>query len=448
MAKQAKRRMQKNRKKSKHRLVILLVLLVLTIAGGDAWAHFTHYVPKPVVVNQVLPTTISMETPGKILSKTAPVTFSVAQVQLLSHEDYGLYTPKAKYAVTKTVVTYRSYDTNGDPLTIHARIYQPVGLTNAPVIAFAPGTTGLGNTCAPSTEDPAKASFANYESHMLTYAGQGYAMVTTDYEGFLDPTRTMHHYMVGPLEGRAVLDSVRALINLDAKTKNIDSNSIFLAGYSQGGHAALWANQIAPSYAPGLSIKGVVGFGSVVNVDETLEDITQGANLSWFGPDVLVSYSDYYHETYPLSTILLPKWIPNLKADVLGICINSDLEFWGTNPANVYTPEFIQALKTHSLAASYPMLAKRMQQNSAAMIATSTPILLNGGAKDIVVLPQQQANALAQLCHNNPSDPVHLHEYPNATHYNTMAISFVDTLQWINLVRNGAAIPNDCTTAA
>jgi predicted esterase len=440
------KRSAKRRRSSKPRLAVLLILLVATIVTGDMLVRYYRYTPQSVSVH--MPTTgTSTTTPGKVLSQTAPVTYSLAQVQVISHEDYGSYTPKARYAVEKTVITYRSYDPSGAPLTIHARIYQPVGLTNAPIYGFAPGTTGVGNACAPSLEIPTRASWANYESHMITYAGQGYASVITDYEGFLDPTRTMHHYMVGPLEGRAVLDSVRALINLDAKTNRLDTNAIFLGGYSQGGHAVLWANQIAPSYAPNLTISGIIGFGAVVNVDETLEDVTHGANLSWFGPYVMVSYSDYYHETFPLSSILQPKWIPNLQTDVLTNCISSDLEFWGTDPANVYTPPFIQAMQSQNIASVSPSLAIRMEQNNAATVATSTPILLNSGAKDIVVLPQQETKAVSTICRLNPKATVHLHSYPTATHYNTMALSFADTLAWMDQVRNGSTIPTDCHPA-
>jgi pimeloyl-ACP methyl ester carboxylesterase len=446
----AKSRAKSKRKKgklariAKKRLAVLILLLILTVIVGDALSHYYRTAPKAVVVNPIASGT-AQNVPGKVLTKTAPVVFSKDEVEAISRQNYTTYTPTPKYEVSKTVVTYRSYDTDGTPLTIHARIYQPVGLTNAPIFGFAPGTTGLASACAPSLEMPAKIDLGNYESHMVTYAGQGYATVVTDYAGFLDPTRTMQPYMVGPLEGRAVLDSVRALINLDSRTKTLNTKEIFLAGYSQGGHAALWANQIARSYAPELSIKGVIGSsGAVISVDETLEDVTQGSTLSWFGPYVLVSYTNYYHDTYPLADILLPKWVPTLTSDVLGHCINSDIAFWGANPNNVYTPQFIQALKTHTLDTAYPQLEKRMQQNNAVTVATSTPILLNGGTKDNVILPQQEANAITTICRNNPRARAHLHEYVNATHYNTMVLSFTDTLAWMKQIRDGGTPPTDC----
>ena len=39
------------------------------------------------------------------------------------------------------------------------------------------------------------------------------------------------------------------------------SDRVVIWGHSQGGHAALWAGQIAASYAPDLSITGAVAGG-------------------------------------------------------------------------------------------------------------------------------------------------------------------------------------------
>jgi len=428
-------------KRGQWRLALLLLLLIATVAFGAVvpWSYQPE--PKPVVVNS-LPHPYPTLDAGAILSRIDEPSLTLAQVQASSHEDYGRFTIPAKYGVARSLISYRSYDTDGTPLVIYARIYRPIGVQHAPILGFAPGTTGVGDACAPSLEVPRVASWANYESHMLTYAGQGYATVITDYEGMRDPGR-LHHYMVGQLEGRAVLDSVRALINVGRKSDQLDTNHVFLAGYSQGGHAALWADQIAPSYAPELKLSGIVGFGAVVSVEQTLADVTHGSNLDWFGPYVLVSYSDYYHEAYPLDQILQPKYRDNLIADVTTHCINTAVEFWGTDPAAVFTPPFVAALQTRSLVSSYPDLASRLQQNAVGAITTTTPKLLNGGTKDIVVLPQQQTDALATLC-RNPTAPVHLREYPEATHYNTMAVSLVDVLGWMKAVESGINPPNDC----
>jgi predicted esterase len=279
---------------------------------------------------------------------------------------------------------------------------------------------------------------------MLTYAGQGYATVITDYEGMRDPSR-IHHYMVGALEGRAVLDSVRALINHE-KAGSVDKDHIFLAGYSQGGHAVLWANQIAETYAPELKLSGIIGFGAVVNVDETLADVTRGSDLDWFGPYVLTSYADYYKESYPLDQILQPPYRIHLVEDVTSHCINTDLAYWGKNPNAVFMPEFVAAMQANTIATIAPQLAMRMQQNNIGPLTSHIPILLNGGTQDDVVLPSQQSNALTAFCHAQ-SASVHLHEYAGITHYNTMAASLKDVLIWIDTLRSGKAVPSDCSSS-
>jgi len=432
-------------KRGQWRLGLLLLLLIATVAFGALVPSAYQSTPNAVIVNPLTHPYSTIDA-GAVLSRTDEPSLTREQVQASSLEDYGRFTLPAKYGVARSLLTYRSYDTDGTPITIYARVYLPIGLNNAPILGFAPGTTGIGDACAASLEIPRVANWANYESHMLAYAGQGYATVITDYEGMRDPGR-LHHYMVGQLEGRAVLDSVRALINFAGKSGQLETKHVFLAGYSQGGHAVFWADQIATSYAPELKISGIIGFGAVISVEDTLADVTRGSNLDWFGPYVLVSYADYYHEAYSLAQILQPKYRDNLIADVTTHCINTDVEFWGTNPTVVFMPSFISALQTHTLDNSFPDLAQRLQQNAVGAITTRVPKLLNGGTKDIVVLPQQQAKTVTMLC-RNPTAPVHLHEYPEATHYNTMAVSIVDVLNWMKTLQTGGQAPDDCRTLA
>jgi hypothetical protein len=101
-------------------------------------------------------------------------------------------------------------------------------------------------------------------------------------------------------------------------------------------------------------------------------------------------------------------------------------------------------MQSQNIASVSSSLAVRMEKNNAATVATNTPILLNSGAKDIVVLPSQETKAVATICRLNPNATVHLHSYPTATHYNTMALSFADTLAWMDQIRSGKSTPTDC----
>src|SRR5690606_34020729 len=84
-------------------------------------------------------------------------------------------------------------------------------------------------------------------------ASAGFAVVSTDYEGLGGPGT--HPYLVGTSEGRSMLDAglaARQLPDLGAGA------AAGLVGFSQGGHAALFAAQLAAEWSPQLSVLGVV----------------------------------------------------------------------------------------------------------------------------------------------------------------------------------------------
>jgi hypothetical protein len=187
----------------------------------------------------------------------------------------------------------------------------------------------------------------------------------------------------------------------------------------------------------------VIGFGPVTDVKRTLADVTRGANINWFGPYVLVSYQDYYQRSYDVAQILEARWVAPLQQDVLKNCIETDIPYWGSRPETVYTPAFRQALSADQLATSgYATLSQDMAANAADDSHTITPKLINQGAHDNVILPAQSLAARDRLCHSS-SAPISYREYSTATHYNTMVLSFQDTLTWMQAAAQQEA-PNNC----
>jgi pimeloyl-ACP methyl ester carboxylesterase len=90
---------------------------------------------------------------------------------------------------------------------------------------------------------------------------RGFVVVSTDYEGLGVPGP--HPYLLGASEGRSVLDAIRAARVFPGIET---SDRIALIGYSQGGHAVLWAAQLAPSYAPDLHVGAVVASAPVADL--------------------------------------------------------------------------------------------------------------------------------------------------------------------------------------
>ena len=399
---------------------------------------------------------------GKILSDEVVNTYSAEQTLSTIRQTNQNFDAAVTSTVQKRLIRYTSSNGQSNDVPIYARVYLPQDQTKPmPLLVFAPGTTGVGDDCAASLENPAKRNWANYDSLLLAYASQGYAVVTTDYEGMRDPNR-IHHYMVGELEGRAMLDAIRAVKNLDATKSTVNTDNSFVTGYSQGGHAAFWADQIQSSYAPDLTLKGSVGFGPVTDVEQTLADINRGANINWFGPYVLVSYTDWYKRIYPLERILQNRWIPNLRADVLRECIDTVNRHWpnniGANRASaVYTPEFLQALKNGLRNTNpYKQLGEDMYTNIVGLVKTSTPKRINQGKHDNVILSAQSEAALRRFCqHGNVVQYVsydtsrygvtYYDSKGSVDHYRTMSASFFDTIAWMNDRLADKPAPSSCS---
>lgn len=380
---------------------------------------------------------------GKIVEVVSTQAFTLEQTWAISRQAYGTGAPQPKSPVTKALVKYTSYDEDGDEIEVYARIYVPQAGSELPIFGFAPGTTGIGDQCAASLEQPQAKNWANYESHMATYAGQGYATVISDYEGMRTPAR-IHHYMIGELEGRAVLDSVRALKNWTPVKGRLDTENVFLSGFSQGGHSAMWADKIAAEYAPTVKIKGVVGFGPVSDVERTLTDVTKGANINWFGPFLLTSYQDYYNRQYGSEQILIPRWATTFESEAASHCIDSLINHFGKTPAGVYTPEFIAAMTQGSIAQGpFKSFSDDLRKNAVGDQKTASAKRILQGQQDNVILPAQQDPAIKKICANSQG-PAELKLYPTANHYNIMVLAFFDNLSWMESIRAGKAVATSC----
>ncbi|MDP4038773.1 MAG: lipase family protein [bacterium] len=440
----AQKQSNKSRKVLKIILTIILIVETLGVVGLSIYLYLQNNQLGKTSDFAITRPKKELPTTGKILTSEKPVSYNRDETLALIKQTDKNFDLPVKYSITKQIIRYNTADRLSSDVPVYARVYAPEGVNSkTPILAFAPGTTGIADKCAASLEVPQKSNWANYDSLLSAYASQGFTVITTDYEGMRDPTR-MHHYMVGEMEGRAVLDSIRALHNLNETKKNVDKNRVFIGGYSQGGHAAFWADKITSSYASELKIKGIIGFGPVDDVEKTWADITNGANINWFGPFVLTSYQDYYKVNYPLDRILLPRWQSSLTTDVNNHCIDSAVTYWGRNPQSIYTKEFLDALKNKNLLyANYPQLAADLDKNITGNIQTSSYKLINQGAVDNLILPDQQNQMVDRLCKNG-NKYVTYKLYNDANHYNTMVKSFKDVLSWIDQATSNKFIQTSC----
>ncbi len=458
-----------SRKEAKQRRisrVLWLVLLIEAVFVASLLMYFYVVLPKSKktidsgYVKKEAKKAPEIKT-GKILKEEPVKKISTAEVQSVIAQTNKKLDNSAGVEVTKQAFVFNSSDGKTDDIPIYARAYVPSGANKKSVFAFAPGTTGVADSCAASLEDPSKANWGNYDSLMLAYASRGYVVVTIDYEGMRDSAR-LHHYMVGELEGRALLDSIRSLKNLALTKDQINDEQQFVAGYAQGGHAAYWADQIKNDYAPELQLMGAIGFGPVTSVEETMDDAVNGANINWFGSLVLTSYSDWYKKEYPVDKILQPKFAKNFKTDAQALCVDAFTKFWPSNRgqnrfSEVYTNEFISVAKNLNIASDpvYQSFSDDLAKNIVGNIKTERPKLINHGIHDDVIFISQSQHGFERMCvkgnlvkfnkyDTSPSAIQNGNASGLVDHYHVMNASFQDTIAWMGGIISSKKAPNDC----
>ncbi|WP_211229467.1 lipase family protein [Nakamurella lactea] len=188
---------------------------------------------------------------------------------------------------------YVTTDADGTAIPASGVLAVPTGASEpAPLISWAHGTVGVTRGCAPSIGRNAISETGM--PAMDSLARNGWAMVATDYPGM--GTDGNFPYLIGQGEGRSVLDAARAARQVPG-VRIADRTVIW--GHSQGGHAALWAGQLAASYAPELNVVGTAALSPAS--DPMAMAATVLAHPDSFGASLAVSfvigaYTRYYSD--------------------------------------------------------------------------------------------------------------------------------------------------------
>lgn len=149
-------------------------------------------------------------------------------------------------------VLYRSTTSDGSPAVVSGMVLVPDGATPSggrPVAAWAHGTTGIADRCAPSATG--NLFYDDYGAQARRLLDQGFVVAATDYHGLGTPG--VHGYHVSDQLAAATVDSVAAAHALDDAGPL--SPSWVVVGHSEGGLAALATDQRVRERADGSSPK-------------------------------------------------------------------------------------------------------------------------------------------------------------------------------------------------
>jgi alpha-beta hydrolase superfamily lysophospholipase len=208
-----------------------------------------------------------------------------------------------------------------------------------------------------------------------------------------------------------VLDVARAARGLDAAGAGA---RVLLHGHSEGGHAVLWAAELARSYAPELQVLGVAATAPGAELASTLRlsrlrpaAVTSGAML------IVVAWSDAYRVPPDALTPAGRKAADRVRTRCL--------DELAKEPA---TP----TVRPGDLLTTPPWPAL-LARNSPGHAAVPAPVLIAQGADDQVVVPAATGALVQRLC--RLGDTVELRTYQHAGHFDIPGVAGSDVAAWI-----------------
>lgn len=170
-------------------------------------------------------------------------------------------TDLSSVAANSVVMTYKMKGIKGTEVQATALVFTPKTVAPAtgwPIVAWAHGTTGVADICAPSRN----ALNPSVQAMITQFLEQGYVVVAPDYEGLGEPNgQELHPFLNLKSEAYSITDAVVATRNwLGSKA----SNQWVTVGHSQGGQAALGAAQYAAR--ANINYKGTVAVAPASNL--------------------------------------------------------------------------------------------------------------------------------------------------------------------------------------
>ena len=330
-------------------------------------------------------------------------------------------------------VLYHSRSLRGDDIAVSGFVATPAGEPPPggwPLIAYAHGTTGQADICAPSHEA---------EEQIIADGPylEGYAVAATDYEGLGTPG--LHPYIVGRSEARGVLDSVRAAHNLgsmlgaDGMPLISVTEEFVVWGHSQGGHAAMHAGQHWADYSPELQLLGVAA-GAPPSQFSLLYEVLLGGPFQGYLAMASAAFAEAYDEI-ELDQVYTDEAIALM--DVLETGCTQDV-FEVFNPLSKD-----DMLKVESPLGVSPW-DRVIVENDVIGAPVPVPLLILHGSDDEQIPALSSQILLGQLCVQPGQGPTIRIEYAGHNHGSVIAAQREDLLGWIGARFAGEPAPNTC----
>jgi pimeloyl-ACP methyl ester carboxylesterase len=338
--------------------------------------------------------------------------------------------PSISADATAYKILYRSTGVSGAAIAVSGTVLVPnaawTGGGTRPLTAYASGTQGWADSCAPSREMDSNSFDEGFA--VTNLLAKGWAVVVTDYPGLGTPGD--HQYNVGISEGHAVLDALRAATRLP-ETGLSATTKMAIEGYSQGGGGAGWAAQQKSAYAPALNLVGIANGGTPANLQAVKANIDGTAFFAF-----LAGTAIGFRAAYPSLNVnqYLTLYGQLAMASLNGLCQLPALALFALHHLTEYTVNNVDPTTT-------PAFTAALNANNLGTIKPAVPVYQYHGANDEVIPYALEQNLHDQWCALGATSK--LVSYIGE-HVTTQVLAQTDVVDWIANRFAGQAAPSNC----
>jgi hypothetical protein len=227
------------------RRVLLIACCLATLAAAPAVAQAATIPPPSSDAFYAAPANLASLAPGAVIRSR-----KVSLPGLWAHS-YQLL--------------YRTTNATGAPVAAATTLLVPGLPASGPrkLVSYQTAEDSLTTRCAPSYT--LRTGTVGIEGAAIgLLVDNGWDVVVPDYEG------PRSEYAVGPLEGRATLDSIRAVESFEDAGLEGAKTPVGTMGYSGGSIPSIWANALQPAYAPELDVVAATAGGMAPDAKQVL----------------------------------------------------------------------------------------------------------------------------------------------------------------------------------
>jgi pimeloyl-ACP methyl ester carboxylesterase len=358
---------------------VLLVLVVLTGAVGIAayCAVGTFAV--------AIPESLKGDDPGTLVSveRTGKYPGFVAQYILNSVD---LPDPiDVKYGITLYRVQYRTTNYDGSVVVASGLVALPNGSALNSVVVYHHGTNAQRRTA------PSQPGLGEGVLIAAATAGMGHVLVAPDYIG-LGESRTIHPYMHAKTMASTSIDFLHAARALVEHLRGKWPGSLYLMGFSQGGHATFAVQRdLEKLHDPRFEVKASAPIAGPFHVREvSFPQALTGETKShaFYLAYITNSYAHIYDR--PLKSILTAPYVEMVPVLFDGDHTTEEISAaLPDDPRKLFNPEFLAA---YDKGKSHWFLDALAENNVDAWTPVA-PVRIYYGDDDVDVLPEEARRA-------------------------------------------------------